>query len=72
MRTAGVFNCYLEDLVYNPKMLKTSEAIGKGAPGKILWTRSRKAHPGPHRAWFSGKAQSAGVPSWTWAAAGSS
>ena len=57
---AGVFHGYLEDLVYNPKMLKTIEAIGKGALGRILWTRSRETHPGPHSAWFWDKAESGG------------
>jgi predicted dehydrogenase len=57
---AGVFHGYLEDLVYNPKILKTVEAIGKGALGRILWTRSRETHPGPHSAWFVDKAQSGG------------
>lgn len=49
---AGVFHGYLEDLVYTPKMLKSLDSIKKGALGKILWARSREAHPGPHSAWF--------------------
>ena len=57
---AGVFHGYLEDLVYTPKVLKTVDAVRKGAVGKVLWTRSREAHPGPHSAWFWDKAQSGG------------
>ena len=57
---AGVFHGYLEDLVYTPKVLKTVDAVRKGAVGKVLWTRSREAHPGPHSAWFWDKKQSGG------------
>lgn len=57
---AGVFNGYLEDLVYTPKMLKAMAAIRKGALGKILWARSRETHPGPHSDWFWDKEQSGG------------
>jgi predicted dehydrogenase len=49
---AGVFHGYLEDLVYTPKMLKTIESVSRGAVGRVLWTRSRETHPGPHSAWF--------------------
>jgi predicted dehydrogenase len=49
---AGVFNGYLEDLVYTPKNLKSQAAIRNGALGKVLWARSREAHPGPHSDWF--------------------
>jgi predicted dehydrogenase len=49
---AGVFHGYLEDLVYNPKVLKAAEAVAAGAVGRVLWTRSRETHPGPHSAWF--------------------
>mgnify|MGYP006290709137 CR=1 FL=1 len=49
---AGVFHGYLEDLVYTPKTLKAAESVRNGALGRILWTRSREAHPGPHSAWF--------------------
>jgi predicted dehydrogenase len=57
---AGVFHGYLEDLVFNPKVLKAIESIQKGAVGRVLWTRSREAHPGPHSAWFWDRAQSGG------------
>jgi predicted dehydrogenase len=57
---AGVFHGYLEDLVYTPKTLKTIEAIRAGALGRILWTRSREAHSGPHSAWFWDPEQAGG------------
>jgi predicted dehydrogenase len=49
---AGVFHGYLEDLVYTPKTLKALQSIKSGALGRIIWTRSREAHPGPHSEWF--------------------
>jgi predicted dehydrogenase len=52
---AGIFNGYLEDLVYTPKFLKSHQVIASGALGKILWAKSREAHPGPHSEWFWNK-----------------
>jgi predicted dehydrogenase len=49
---AGIFNGYLEDLVYTPKFLKANESVQNGALGRILWARSRETHPGPHSDWF--------------------
>ncbi|MGV3641976.1 MAG: Gfo/Idh/MocA family protein [Adhaeribacter sp.] len=49
---AGVFHGYLEDLAYTAKTLKALNSIRRGALGKVLWTRSREAHPGPHSDWF--------------------
>lgn len=49
---AGVFHGYLEDLVYTPKTLKALKSVRDGSLGKILWARSREAHPGPHSDWF--------------------
>jgi predicted dehydrogenase len=57
---AGVFAGYLEDLVYTPKTLKSLASVKKGALGRILWTRSRETHPGPHSAWFWDPKQSGG------------
>jgi predicted dehydrogenase len=57
---AGVFNGYLEDLVYTPKTLKALAATKKGAFGKILWARSRETHGGPHSDWFWNKSLSGG------------
>ncbi len=49
---AHVFGGYLEDLCYTPKTLKALDSVRGGAVGKVLWSRSREAHPGPHSAWF--------------------
>ncbi len=49
---AGIFNGYLEDLVYTPKFLKAFESVKSGALGRILWAKSRETHPGPHSDWF--------------------
>ncbi|MDH3710201.1 MAG: Gfo/Idh/MocA family oxidoreductase [Cyclobacteriaceae bacterium] len=57
---AGVFHGYLEDLVYTPKTLKALETTRQGALGKVLWTRSRETHPGPHSDWFWDHEQSGG------------
>jgi predicted dehydrogenase len=48
----GIFNGYLEDLVYTPKFLKALESVKNGALGRILWSKSRETHPGPHSDWF--------------------
>jgi predicted dehydrogenase len=57
---ACVFHGYLEDLVYTPKTLKAIDMVNNGSCGRILWTRSREAHSGPHSAWFWDKKQSGG------------
>lgn len=57
---AGVFHGYLEDLAYTPKTLKALRSVQNGALGKVLWTRSREAHPGPHSDWFWDSKQSGG------------
>lgn len=49
---AGVFNGYLEDLVYTPKNLKAIDSVRNGAIGRVLWAKSRETHPGPHSPWF--------------------
>ncbi len=52
VENAKVFHGYLEDLAYPSKTLKALASVKKGALGKILWTRSREAHSGPHSDWF--------------------
>ena len=49
---AGIFAGYLEDLCYSPKFLKALESVKTGALGRIIWAKSREAHPGPHSEWF--------------------
>jgi predicted dehydrogenase len=57
---AGIFGGYLEDLCYTPKFLKSVASIKEGSIGKVLWTKSREAHPGPHSDWFWDKEKSGG------------
>lgn len=57
---AGIFNGYLEDLVYTPKTLKSLESVRSGSLGRILWAKSREAHPGPHSEWFWDPEQAGG------------
>lgn len=52
VEVAGIFNGYLEDLVYTPKFLKAFDSVKNGALGRILWAKSRETHPGPHSNWF--------------------
>ncbi|MFI5152002.1 MAG: Gfo/Idh/MocA family protein [Chitinophagales bacterium] len=60
VEAAGIFNGYLEDLVYTPKFLKAHESVKNGALGRILWSKSRETHPGPHSDWFWDKEQAGG------------
>jgi predicted dehydrogenase len=57
---AGVFQGYLEDLCYTPKTLGALAAVRQGSIGKVLWVRSREAHPGPHSDWFWNRESSGG------------
>lgn len=60
VESAGIFNGYLEDLVYTPKFLKAYESVKNGALGRILWAKSRETHPGPHSEWFWNMEQAGG------------
>ncbi|HEY0668505.1 MAG TPA: Gfo/Idh/MocA family oxidoreductase [Sphingobacteriaceae bacterium] len=60
IENAGIFGGYLEDLCYTPKFLKSCATVRSGGLGRILWTKSREAHPGPHSNWFWDKEQSGG------------
>ncbi|QQL50311.1 Gfo/Idh/MocA family protein [Mucilaginibacter ginkgonis] len=57
---AGVMGGYLEDLCYTPKFLKSLQTVQSGGLGRILWAKSREAHPGPHSDWFWDKNKSGG------------
>ena len=37
VEAAGIFNGYLEDLVYTPKFIKASQSVHEGALGRVLW-----------------------------------
>lgn len=52
VEAAGIFNGYLEDLVYTPKFIKAEQSVRNGALGRVLWAKSRETHPGPHSDWF--------------------
>jgi predicted dehydrogenase len=60
VEAAGIFSGYLEDLVYTPKFLKALESVRGGALGRILWSKSRETHPGPHSDWFWSLEQAGG------------
>lgn len=60
VEAAGIFGGYLEDLCYTPKFLKSLGRIKEGGIGKVLWAKSREAHPGPHSDWFWDKEKSGG------------
>ena len=60
VESAGIFNGYLEDLVYTPKFIKAHESVKNGAVGRILWAKSRETHPGPHSEWFWNMEQAGG------------
>ena len=60
VEAAGIMGGYLEDLCYGPKFLKSLASVKAGALGRILWAKSREAHPGPHSNWFWNKEQSGG------------
>ncbi|MCX8473980.1 MAG: Gfo/Idh/MocA family oxidoreductase [Sediminibacterium sp.] len=55
-----LFNGYLEDLVYTPKMLKALQTVKNGGIGRVLWAKSRETHPGPHSDWFWDMEQAGG------------
>ncbi|KIC93714.1 Gfo/Idh/MocA family protein [Flavihumibacter solisilvae] len=57
---AGIFAGYLEDLCYTPKFLKSLSSINNGAIGRVIWTKSRESHPGPHSDWFWDKEKAGG------------
>lgn len=57
---AGLMGGYLEDLCYTPKFLKSLTSIKNGAIGRVIWTKSRETHPGPHSDWFWNKEKAGG------------
>ena len=49
---AGVFNAYLENVVFNTETIRMREMIEAGAIGRPLTFRAREGHSGPHAPHF--------------------
>lgn len=49
---AKVINCYAENQIFIPHIVKAKELIENDVIGDLFWVRSREAHFGPHSAWF--------------------
>jgi predicted dehydrogenase len=52
VRDAGVFNAYLENVIFNPDILHMREMVESGAIGRLTTIRAREGHSGPHAAHF--------------------
>jgi predicted dehydrogenase len=49
---AGVFNAYLENVIFNPDLLRMRDMVVAGAIGRLTTVRAREGHSGPHAAHF--------------------
>lgn len=49
---AGVFNAYLENVVFNVDLIRMREMVEAGAVGRPITFRAREGHSGPHAAHF--------------------
>lgn len=49
---AGVFNAYLENVIFNPDLLRMREMVESGSIGRLTTVRAREGHSGPHAAHF--------------------
>jgi predicted dehydrogenase len=49
---AGVWNAYLENVVFNPDMIRLHEMVEAGAIGRVTTVRAREGHSGPHAPHF--------------------
>ena len=49
---AGVFNAYLENVIFNAEMIRMREMVESGAIGRLTTFRAREGHSGPHAAHF--------------------
>ena len=52
VRRYGAIDCYAENQVFIPQVVKASQMIRDGALGELTCVRSREAHSGPHSQWF--------------------
>lgn len=49
---AGVFNAYLENVIFNPDVLRMRDMVVAGAIGRLTTVRAREGHSGPHAQHF--------------------
>ncbi len=49
---AGVFNAYLENVVFNHDVMRMHDMIDAGAIGRVTTFRAREGHSGPHAPHF--------------------
>jgi len=52
VRDAGVFDAYLENIVYMTELVRMRELVEAGAVGRPTTFRAREGHSGPHAAHF--------------------
>jgi predicted dehydrogenase len=52
VRDAGVFDAYLENVVFNAETIRMREMVEAGAIGRVTTFRAREGHSGPHAAHF--------------------
>ena len=52
VEAAGVFNAYLENVVFTSETVRMREMIQAGALGRVTTFRAREGHSGPHAAHF--------------------
>ncbi|MEI7743732.1 MAG: Gfo/Idh/MocA family oxidoreductase [Chloroflexota bacterium] len=49
---AGVFNAYLENVIFNPDLLRMRDMVEAGSIGRLTTARAREGHSGPHAPHF--------------------
>lgn len=52
VREVGVFDAYLENVVFNAEMIRMREMVESGAIGRLTTFRAREGHSGPHAPHF--------------------
>jgi predicted dehydrogenase len=52
VEAAGVFNAYLENVIFNPDLLRMRDMVQAGSIGRLTTVRAREGHSGPHAAHF--------------------
>ena len=49
---AGVFHAYLENVIFNPEVLRMRDMVEAGSIGRLTTVRAREGHSGPHAEHF--------------------